>query len=124
MATGTIKVAAYRDLIDRLGQAFDSLKSAASPAERCREAEWVRRAAQNLMAVECRRARQYDRNRAERLIDLTAACLAEGARPDHYDAPQDLCPRCKGGSYAASPHGEDYLVSCKNCNYHWLEPII
>jgi hypothetical protein len=78
MASKTqVKVAEYRDLIDALGQAFDSLKRAATPDEQHREAEWVRRSARDLMATECPRARQYDRDRAERLIDHTVVYLDE-----------------------------------------------
>lgn len=72
-----MRVTDYRDLIDNLSQAFASLKSAATPQERLHEAEWVRRSARELMAAECPRAKQADRDRAEGLLDRTTSYLME-----------------------------------------------
>lgn len=72
-----VKAAEYRGLTDALSQAFASLRSAATSEERVREAGWVKRAASRLMNAECPRARQEDRDEAERLIDRTAKYLIE-----------------------------------------------
>lgn len=70
-----VKVAEYRSLYGALTQAFVSLRSAATPAERVREAAWVRSAACKLMAVDCRRLDAEDRQMGENLIDRTASYL-------------------------------------------------
>lgn len=74
-AASNVSVAEYRDLIDRLSYWFSSLRSAATPAERVREADTVRRAARDLMAASCPRAKQSDIARAEGMIDQTASYL-------------------------------------------------
>jgi hypothetical protein len=81
------------------------------------------------MAATCPRARQYDRDHAERLIDLTAqylleAGLAGSQSAGDQGAPQDHCPVCRGGSYEAVPGADDrYLVTCATCGCRWTEPI-
>ena len=72
-----MKVADYRDLIGALSQAFTSLRSTIVPEESAREAQWVRRAARELMNADCPRAKDSDRNKAERLLDQTAVYLAK-----------------------------------------------
>jgi hypothetical protein len=82
--TTTVKVAEYRNLIDAVSDAFASLRSAATPAERVSEADRVRRAARELMAASCPRAKDDDRAMAERLIDNTASsCSSAIPRPRH-----------------------------------------
>lgn len=76
-ATTTLTVGQFRDLCGELSQAFASLRSAATDAERGREAGWVRRVARELMGAECPRAKADDLARRERLIDATASYLIE-----------------------------------------------
>ena len=69
-----MKVAAFRLTIDAIGQALNSFKSAATDAERLREAEWVRRTVREAMAAGgvCGRATTHDRGR---LADWTVAAV-------------------------------------------------
>jgi hypothetical protein len=71
-----INVAKYRNRIDALSQAFASLLSAATPAERTREAAWVVRTAVELSAARCPRARQADHDRATALLERSQEYLA------------------------------------------------
>lgn len=77
MTQAEMKVEVYRDLINALAYTFASLRSAANDAERAREAERVKRAGRELMAARCPRLTEYDRRRAEVLLDQTAKYLAE-----------------------------------------------
>jgi hypothetical protein len=75
--TVAVKVAEFRGAIEELSYWFSSLKSAVGPVERAREAASVKRAAVALMAMDCPRARQDERDEKERLIDITATYLTE-----------------------------------------------
>jgi len=72
----TVKVAEFRHLTSALSHAFASVRGC-TLSERQREAAWVREAATALMHVTCPRASAYDRDHAERLVDLTASWLIE-----------------------------------------------
>lgn len=74
--TTNLKVADYRDLIDRLSQWHVSLQSAATGDEQRREAMTLRRAVDDLKAATCRTASEYDRQRANRVLANAETLLA------------------------------------------------
>lgn len=63
-----MKVQAYRDLIGQFVHQFQSLKSAATPAERLAEFERLSRCRTELEGANCPRATPYDRKRATEWI--------------------------------------------------------
>lgn len=69
-----VKVGEYRRATDAVCQAFASLRGCLR-GERPREARWVRNTVSELLAMSCPRATEYDRGRAEGMIDLTAEWL-------------------------------------------------
>lgn len=83
-----MKVAAFRLTIDAVTYALNSFKSAATDAERLREADWVRRAVREALGAEavCGRATPADRQRLAAWVEgarhsLTVAGLEAGFQP-------------------------------------------
>lgn len=73
--TPTVKVAEYRNLLGSLEQALITYRSAATPQECERAADWMRRAGSELLAANCPRASREDRRMAEVLTDRSAGIL-------------------------------------------------
>ncbi len=72
-----MKVQEYRDLTNRLSDAFASFRSATTPHERRVEAECVKRVTRDLMAANAPRLSLADKVRAERWLDATAKAMIE-----------------------------------------------
>lgn len=71
-----MKVAEYRDLISELSDAFTDCQSC-ELHERPREAARMKKVARELIDAQCPRAKRADRDRAERMLDLTTTWLIE-----------------------------------------------
>lgn len=67
-----ISVQAYRDLTSELSDAFASVRSAATDEEKSREKERMHKVARELMNADCPKASEYDKQKAQRLLDQTA----------------------------------------------------
>jgi hypothetical protein len=70
-----MKIAEYRELYDRLSYWFVSLRSAATRNEQELEADKVKKAAYELLAANCPRAKKDDVDKTNRLVDSVKTYL-------------------------------------------------